>query len=252
MKRFIRANWKFLLFFTVIGLIGGYFVGLYSLESYPSEMRRQIADQGITDTMMGLMTAAQSAVYGLVLGALGIFFAEKIGLWKEDHSLTKKPLIASLIVAVFGGMAMILPDLWIFGRFSQPLLDLYAEKPTVPYILATVTYGAVIEEVMMRLFLMSLIAFLLYKIFSRKNPEVPTWCLVVANVVSAVLFAAGHLPLNDLLFGLSPVIVIRCFLLNGGIGLLFGYLYRKYGLRYAMIAHGGCHIISKLIWIAFL
>ena len=38
---------------------------------------------------------------------------------------------------------------------------------------------------------------------------------------------------------------------NGGIGLLFGLLYRKYGLRYAMIAHGGCHVVSKLIWILF-
>ena len=32
----------------------------------------------------------------------------------------------------------------------------------------------------------------------------------------------------------------------------FGWLYRKYGLRYAMIAHGGCHILSKLIWILFI
>ena len=42
------------------------------------------------------------------------------------------------------------------------------------------------------------------------------------------------------------------FLLNGGIGLLLGWLYRKYGLRYAMIAHAGCHLVSKLIWILFI
>ena len=36
------------------------------------------------------------------------------------------------------------------------------------------------------------------------------------------------------------------------VGLLFGWLYRKHGLQYAMIAHGGCHLISKLIWILFL
>ena len=40
--------------------------------------------------------------------------------------------------------------------------------------------------------------------------------------------------------------------LAGSFGLLFGWLYRKYGLRYAMIAHGGCHVVSKLIWILFL
>ena len=54
-----------------------------------------------------------------------------------------------------------------------------------------------------------------------------------------------------MLMRLTPMIIFRCFLLNGGFGLLFGWLYRKYGLRYAMIAHGGCHVVSKLIWILF-
>lgn len=252
MKSFIKANWKYILFFTLVGAIGGYFTGLYLLDSYPAEIRQQAVDQGITDVTMGLMTAVQSAAYGLFFGSPGIFFAGKVGLWKEDHSLTKKPLIVTAIVAVIGGLALILPDILFFGQYSQAIMDLYAEKPSVPYLLATVTYGAVIEEVMMRLFLMSLFAFLLFKIFGRKKPEVPVWMLIAANVLSALLFAAGHLPVNSMLFGLSPMIVFRCFLLNGVFGLLFGYLYRKYGLRYAMIAHGGCHIISKLIWIAFL
>lgn len=252
MKSFLKANWKFILFFTVVGLIGGYFTGLYLLDSYPPEIRQQAVEQGITSVTMGLVSAVQSAAYGLILGSLGIFFAGKVGLWKEDHSLTKKPLIASAIIALIGGLATILPDLLVFGRYSQPIMDSYAQKPSIPYLIATVTYGAVIEEVMMRLFLMSLIAFILFKIFGRKKPEVPVWMLIAANFVSAFLFAAGHLPANDLLFGLSPLIVIRCFLLNGVFGLLFGWLYRKYGLRYAMIAHGGCHIVSKLIWIAFL
>ena len=76
--------------------------------------------------------------------------------------------------------------------------------------------------------------------------------LVAANVTSALLFAAGHLPANDMMFGLTPVIVLRCMLLNGVFGLAFGWLYRKFGLRYAMIAHGGCHVVSKLIWILFI
>ena len=153
---------------------------------------------------------------------------------------------------MIGGLALILPDLLIFGKYEQALLDMYAVKPTLPYLLATVTYGAVIEEVMLRLFMMSLVAFVLHKLFDRKREGVSTAVLVAANVVSALLFAAGHLPANDMMFGLSPVIVLRCVLLNGGFGLLFGWLYRKYGLRYAMIAHGGCHVVSKLIWILFL
>ena len=252
MKAFVKKYWKTLLFFAVVGLIGGYTVGIYQLESYPPDMKQALYEQGLDDTLIGLITAVQSAGYGLVLGAAGIWLGRKTGLWKDERRIAKKPLLAAVVVSVAGGLALILPDVLFFGQYEQKLLDMYAVKPTIPYLLATVTYGAVIEEVMLRLFMMSLAAFVLHKIFGRKGERVGTGILIAANVVSALLFAVGHLPANQMMFGLTPVIVIRCFLLNGGFGLAFGWLYRRYGLRYAMIAHGGCHVVSKLIWILFL
>lgn len=252
MKAFVKKYWKTLLFFAMIGLIGGYTVGIYQLESYPPDMKQELYEQGFNDTLIGLITALQSAGYGLVLGAAGIWLGGKTGLWKDERRITRKPLLAAIAISVAGGLALILPDVLFFGRYEQMLLDMYAVKPTIPYLLATVTYGAVIEEVMLRLFMMSLAAFVLHKIFGRKRETVSMGILIAANAVSALLFAAGHLPANQMMFGLTPVIVIRCFLLNGGFGLAFGWLYRRYGLRYAMIAHGGCHVVSKLIWILFL
>ena len=76
--------------------------------------------------------------------------------------------------------------------------------------------------------------------------------VVFEEALEAVLFAAGHLPANAILLGLTPMTVFRCFLLNGGIGFLFGWLYHRFGLRYAMIAHAGTHVVSKLIWILFI
>ena len=251
MKAFVKNYWKTLLFFAVVGLIGGYTVGLYQLDSYPEEMKQELYAQGLNDTLLGLVTAGQSAGYGLFLGAAGIWLGKKVGLWKDERHITKKPLLAAIIIAVIGGLALILPDLLIFGKYEPALLDMYAVKPTVPFLLATVTYGAVIEEVMLRLFMMSLVAFVLHLLFERKRENVSTAVLVAANVMSALLFAAGHLPANDMMFGLTPMIVLRCMLLNGVFGLAFGWLYRKFGLRYAMIAHGGCHVVSKLIWILF-
>ena len=252
MKAFFKAYWKTLLFFAVVGLVGGYAVGLYQLESYPAEIREQVLAQGLNDTLVGLVTAVQSAVYGLVLGALGIWLGRKVGLWKDERHITKKPLCTALVISLVGGLTLILPDLLIFGRYEPALLEMYAAKPTIAYLLATVTYGAVIEEVMLRLFMMSLAAFLLHLVFERKREGVSMAVLAAANLVSALLFAAGHLPANGVMFGLTPVIVLRCMLLNGGFGLAFGWLYRRYGLRYAMIAHGGCHLVSKLIWILFI
>ena len=252
MKSFINAYWKTILFFMLAGLAGGFFTGLYVMDSYPAEIRQQVYDQGLNDVAVGAVTAVQSAVYGLVLGAAGIFLAKKTGLWKDERSIAKKPLTAAVIVAVFGGLAIILPDLLCFGKHAEVIMDLYAAKPTVSFMIASVLYGGVIEEVMLRLFAMSFIAFLLHRLFGRKSEKPSAGILIAANVIAALLFAAGHLPTTFVMLGNSPMILFRCFLLNGGVGLLLGRLYRKYGLRYAMIAHGGCHVVSKLIWMLFI
>ena len=259
-KDFIKAYRKTLLFFGIIGLVGGFFVGLYTLDSYPADMKQQLIDElkssGLgdlpADIVMAIISAYQAIIYGFLLGAIGIFLGKRIGLWRDERSIEKKPLIITLVIALIGGLALILSDVFVFGPLCSPIMESYAEKPSIPYLIATVTYGAVIEEVMLRLFWMSLVAFLLHKIFDRGRDQTSTTVLLVANVISALLFAAGHLPATFAMIGSSSLIIARCFLLNGGIGLLFGYLYRRYGLRYAMIAHGGCHIVSKLIWILFI
>lgn len=249
MKVFIKTYWKTLLFFLIVGLIGGFFLGLYLLDSYPTEIQQELINQGATELLLGITTGIQSAIYGVVLGAVGIFFAKKIGLWKGEKTITKKPLIITIVFSVLGGLLLILPDLLFFNNYSEAIRDTYLTKPTIAYILASVSYGAVIEEVMLRLFTMSLIAFVFNKMLKKEDK--PTTIFVLSNIVSALLFASLHLPNTFILLGSDPLIIFRCFLLNGLFGLLFGYLYRKYGLRYAMIAHGGCHIVSKLIWILF-
>ena len=260
MKQFVKSYWKTLLFFAIAGVIGGFFTGIYVLDSYPPELQQQLIDAlGATglgdfppDILMGIITAVQAVGYGVFLGAAGIWLGKKTALWKDEKKITKKPLIASVIVSVVGGLVLILSDLLFFGNYSQIIMDSYSVKPTISYLIASVIYGGVIEEVMLRLFWMSLVAFILWKIFDRKNERPSTAILITANIIAALLFAAGHLPATATMIGLSPMIIFRCFLLNGGMGLMFGWLYRKYGLRYSMIAHGGCHIVSKLIWILFI
>ena len=252
MERFVKTYWKTVLFFALAGLVGGFMVGLFMMDSYPPEIQQQIYDQGINDVLLGVISALQSAAYGLALGVAGILLGKKTGMWKDERTITRKPLLAAVAVALVGGLAMIVLDIFWFGCYSQVIMDSYAAKPSLVFLLGAVIYGGIIEEVMLRLFMMSLVAFLLHKLFWGKRARTPVAALVMANIVSALLFAAGHLPATAMLMGLTPMILLRCFLLNGGIGLLFGWLYRKYGLRYAMIAHAGCHLVSKLIWLLFI
>ena len=252
MQAFIQKYWKTLLFFGLVGLVGGFFTGIYLMDSYPPQIQQEVLSQGITKTILGLVSAVQSAGYGIVLGAVGIFLGKKTGLWKDEKTIKKNPLIIATVISVVGGLGLIFPDILFFGKYSEAILNSYAVKPTIPYMLASVLYGGVIEEVLLRLFTMSLIALLLHKLLGKKNEKPTVGILIASNVIAALLFAAGHLPATAMLMGITPMILFRCFLLNGGFGLLFGFLYRKYGLRYAMLAHGGCHVVSKLIWILFI
>ena len=245
MKTFFKSHWKTLLFFTLAGLIGGFFVGLFLMDTYPQEIVQQLVEQGIDSTMLGVVGAIQYAAYALVLGVPGIWLAKKTGLWTGEKRITRKPLIAAIVISVIGGLVLVYADLLFFSRYI-PGIEL-GGKPSFAYILGSVITGGIVEELMLRLFMMSLIAFVLHKLFERKAELPSVKMLVIANIVAALLFAAGHLPVTFATIGNSPMILFRCFLLNGGFGLAFGWLYRKFGLRYAMIAHGGCHVVSKLI-----
>ena len=252
MKQFVKKYWKTLLFFAIAGLVGGFCTGLYVLDGYPPEMQEEVLSQGLTPTIMAIVTAMQAAGYGIVLGVIGILLGKKTGLWKDETHFAKKPLLITIAIALIGGLALIVPDLLFFGKYNEVIMISYDAKPTVVYIIGALLYGGVIEEVMLRLFWMSLIVFILWKLFARKAEKPTLAILVASNIIAALLFAAGHLPATFMMIGNSPLIIFRCFLLNGGFGLLFGYLYRKHGLRYSMLAHAGCHIVSKLIWILFI
>lgn len=249
MKQLIKDNFKYLIFLFVFGAVGGYFTAIYTVQSASQEMLDEvIAQVGSLDVVI-IITTLQSLGYALILGVIGKILAKKIGLWRKIE-FSKIAIIEILIVTIVGGIAFIMADHLIFNNFSEVIKNSYALKPTVEYIVASITYGGVVEEVMLRLFFMSLIAFIIQKVC--KKEEMNEKILIIANIVAALLFAAGHLPATVMMIGITPMIIVRCFVMNGGFGLLFGYLYRKHGIHCSMIAHAGVHIVSKLIWILFI
>ncbi|MEG0371967.1 MAG: CPBP family intramembrane glutamic endopeptidase, partial [Clostridium sp.] len=143
-------------------------------------------------------------------------------------------------------------DKLIFAKYLPPKIEAYTFLPT--YFIGSILYGGVVEEVMLRLFVMSLIVLILWKIFarSRNNSTIPNLIYITAIFISAILFAAGHLPVTAQTLGLSTPILIRCFLLNGIGGIGFGYLYWKRGLSYAIYAHMITHIFMQLVFMPIL
>jgi membrane protease YdiL (CAAX protease family) len=84
---------------------------------------------------------------------------------------------------------------------------------------------------------MTLIAWLLWKIFQGRRSEPSESIFWLAIVAAAILFGVGHLPAAANLWGLTPIVIFRTILLNALLGIPFGFLYWRWGLEYAMLSH---------------
>ena len=238
---------KFTMPLLPIALVAGYFVTVYQLETMGDAILQPVLEQLGSVWILIAISMVQTVAYAAVCGFIGCLLANSLGLWKPIR-FEKAPLLKAAVYSIIGGVIFSL-DKWTFGRWIPEVGASYEAPITLNNWLGSVLYGGIVEELMLRLFFMSLLAWAMWKIFFRREETVPVKVLVAANVVAALLFAAGHLPATFVLFGeLTPMILVRCFLLNGSFGLLFGYLYRKFGIQYAMVSHALFHIVSKLIW----
>ena len=247
-KKLIKENFAYLLFLSAVGLVGGFFTAIYAMEmTDPEMMAEALAQMGgkVGYTVVGTM---QVVSYALIFGILGKYFSVKVDLWRELR-FEKSKTVESVLAGLIGGAAIMLLDTFVFSAGAEPeeMKESLLSSLTPSSIIASFTYGGIIEEVMMRLFLMSLLALLLWKLFFKREEAAPTSVLIISNVAVAILFAAGHLPATAVSIGLTPIIVLRCFVLNGSMGLIFGRAYRMHGIQYAMLAHIFAHVGMKLL-----
>ena len=109
-------------------------------------------------------------------------------------------------------------------------------------------YGGIIEEMMMRLGLMTLLAFAFSKASVPKAVAIQG-----ANLVTALLFGLGHLPaMHSLHLPFTPMLVTYIVLANAIGGIVFGWLYARRGIESAMVAHFTCDVWIHVVLRSFL
>ena len=245
----IKKALRFVLWLLPIALIAGLFLGIWQLEVLPVDKIEMALTKVGSRKNFILLTALQAIINATFFGFLGYLLANKVGLWKPIK-FEKRKLKITLLVSVIVGIILIILDSW-FGKFIN--ITIQQNNISVVAFLSSMLYGGVIEELMLRLFFMSLIILILQKLFFRKQDQIPQKVFIISNIISAFAFAAGHLPMTIELFGsLTPIIIFRCFLLNGGPGLIFGWLYRRYGIHYSMLSHAMGHLVMKMILLCFI
>lgn len=194
----------------------------------------------------------QNTILAFLFAWLGLSLGKSVGLdapifrrWITKTGTArfqKRNVIFALVAGVIVSLIVVGLDYFIFLPHIPDIAD---KAPKISRIAGLLTFmqGGVFEEVEVRLFLMNLIVWLLFKLFGRKSGT-KAWMYWVGIVGAALLFGAGHLPAAQQIFGqITPFFFVRTIVLNGLPGMVYGYIYWKKGLEYGMIAHAISDIV---------
>jgi membrane protease YdiL (CAAX protease family) len=255
-------NWKIFFIVWIAAVFGVVAIIPYTLTL-----------QGVTSQSLGLpmplpllltIQIAQNAVMFGILTALGLFFANRIGLGfpileaRLNGESVKGKVRAILPLSIAIGVVASLLIIGLEAVLFQPALlrelgdsvntlNLQSAQPPAWQGFLASFYGGIAEEIMLRLFVMSLLAWL-GSFISKTTDGKPTSAVFwIANILAAVLFGLGHLPATAMLIPLTPLVITRAIVLNGLAGIGFGWLYWKRGLESAMVAHFSADIVLHVL-----
>jgi hypothetical protein len=200
--------------------------------------------------VMVLSSVIQADLLAAIAAFAGVPLANKVGLtWPllaQWITGTPAPFTIGQIlpIAVLSGALatglILLADL-PFKRLLKPKSEI--KLPLWWEGLLAAFYGGIVEEVLLRLFFMSLI---LWGARSIGIAAVPAFWL--ADILAAVIFGAGHLPAASMMFNSSAALVIRTLLDNSIGGIIFGFLFWRYGFEAAVLAHFTADILLHVVF----
>ncbi len=245
---------------TFLALFGLGFIGVLSLipliisqvEALPPELLSQPLPVIVLLSLINpLILLALSVAIGTLLAhriGLRSLIAEKVrtgaAIWPHLRPQLVTAIMVGLIfsVAVLGLDALLDP----FAGTELANTTPNGETPTLGSLLQQlvlgVLYGGITEELLLRWGVMTLLAWLGWRLLQR-GPGAPHPALIwTAIVLAALLFGLGHLPAMASLVALTPLIIFRTVLLNALGGLIFGWLYWRRSLEVAMVAHAAGHV----------
>jgi membrane protease YdiL (CAAX protease family) len=255
-------NWRVFLILWIAAILS-----LIALLPYILELQSSILltlDLPIPLPALIALQIFQSALLFAIMIFAGMFFASRVGLGIPIlDSLTRGEPVAerarallplSILLGVIVTLIVLGLEVFVFQPalmkelgVSAAALNLQTSQPAAWKGFLASFYGGIAEEIQLRLLVMSFFAWL--GRFISKTPEGKPTNLVfwIANILAAVLFGLGHLPTMASLVPLTALVIVRTVVLNGLLGILFGWLYWKRGLEAAMISHFSADIVLHVL-----
>jgi hypothetical protein len=190
--------------------------------------------------------------------AVGVWLGKKVGLGPRlmrelvsrmsgDWEHMRLGLLPAMLVGL---------TLGVVGFFAQNSIPKSALMPglnnpnTFECFLRCLS-AALTEEILFRLGLMTFFVWVIRSIIKKPVIDIPSFW--VGNVLSALLFAAAHLPqLTFQRYGWSLLIPVVIF--SSSAGMVMGWLYMQYGLLLAIAAHFVADLVVYVIprWVTII
>jgi hypothetical protein len=252
-------NWRLLSILAGAILVSTILVTPYALAiqadtlktvKLPLPLSVLIPMQWVGNTVLcGLLAGIGLAVAGRI--GLGLPFLEGWLAGKPDWPYLRRFAWRAVLAGVLVAVAVLMLEKWVFdphlsAAFKQKLP--HANVPLWRWFLASF-YGGVTEETMLRLFLLSVLAWLgrFMNLTAEGRPGL--WALWIANILAAILFSLGHLP-TFMTIGvpIDALVIARAIALNGLGGLVFGWFFWTYGLEAAMVCHFSADLALHVFW----
>jgi membrane protease YdiL (CAAX protease family) len=255
-------NWRVFFILWVAAVLSTIAILPYILELQSSTLTS--LDLPIPLPALIALQIVQSAILFAIIIFAGMFLASRVGLGTPIlDSITRSEsasgkvraiLPLSIGLGVIASLLIIGLEVLIFQPAmlkelgdSANALNLQNAQPAAWKGFLASFYGGIAEELLLRLFLMSLLAWL-GRFVSKTQEGKPTNSVFwTANILAAVLFGLGHLPATAMIIPLTPLVITRAIVLNGLAGVAFGWLYWERGLEAAMIAHFSADIILHVL-----
>jgi hypothetical protein len=208
--------------------------------------------------IVGAALAQTTAIMGVAIAA-GIALAPRLGL--RSHLVEKgasgTPVLPALRpeipAAVAGGVAAFAVITGLDQVFKPFMLEaLQALSAVVSHtdiasIAGGLFYGGIVEELLLRWGVMTVLVWTGWRLIQGGMGTPRPAIMWGASVIAALLFGALHLPFTATITSLTPVIVARALLLNGIVGVVFGWLYWRKSLEAAMLSHMTFHICATIV-----
>lgn len=212
--------------------------------------------QGISIPAFLALQFGESALQIAIIAAVGLFFAHRSGLgapilegWLAGETVggrLKSILAPSIILGLASGVIAIVIDRMIFRPLLPGFSTIISQIGGWQGLVASFD-GGILEELEMRLLILSVVAWLIARINHTTEGKPSRAALWTATTVAALVFAGGHLPATSASVAITPPVIVRSLALNGGLGLLYGYLYCKRGLEAAMLTHFSSDLVVHFI-----